>query len=398
MIRNATVCLLGVLLLSTTMVAWSQENTLTSFGSGFIVHPEGYILTNEHVVHRAKSVQVVIGKTQTLAATILATDADHDLALLKVESDKALPSIDLGNSNEVRRQQSILVIGFPFGEADVTSTSGQVVSIRTEGADRLLVIDAVVNPGNSGGPVLNDRGEAVGVVKSLLMAEVGGTRTKAGEIYAAPISFALPMLASIPKFPWSAVGARTERIPLEQLDEQASKAVVQIMSDRVDPGTIEGAGSEEQQAFSENALALIKSYLDRMELKYEASAEEGKSPAIGFIMKMDNKEHQVGIIIDAERQLVYVYINRYLAAPGDHADIGAILTTLMDLNWKLNVGKFEWDKNDGEVRYSYTFTTENGVGFEAFEAIVSTLLSTADQLWPELSKLTGEADKPEDGK
>jgi len=396
MIRGATACLFGLLLLAPTMVAWSEGNALTSFGSGFIVHPDGYILTNEHVVHRAKSVQIVVGKTQTLPAIILATDADHDLALLKVESDKALPAIDIGNSNEVRRQQSILVIGFPFGETDVTSTSGRVVSIRTEGADRLLVIDAVVNPGNSGGPVLNDRGEAVGVVKSLLMAEVGGTRTKAGEIYAAPISFALPMLASIPNFPWSAVGAKTEKIPLEQLDAQASKAVVQILSDRVDPGTIDGAASEEQQAFSENALALIKSYLDRMELKHEVSVEEGKSPAIGLIMKMDNRQHQVGIVIDAQRQLVYIYINRYLSAPTDHPDIGTILTALMDLNWKLNVGKFEWDKNDGEVRYSYTFTTENGVGFEAFEAIFSTLLSVGDKLWPELSKLTGEADKPED--
>ncbi len=380
---------LGALLALGATCAYGQDNTMKSFGSGFVVDTRGYILTNEHVVHRAKSVEVIVGKSRTLPATILATDEDHDLALLKVDPEEPLQAIAIGNSNDVRRQQSILVIGFPFGEDDVTSTSGRIVSIRTEEADRLLVVDAVVNPGNSGGPVLNDRGEAIGIIKSLLMAEVGGVQTKAGEIYAVPMSFAMPMLAAIPQFNWAAVGARTEALPLEQLDQKASTAVVQIMSDRVEPGTIEGAASDAQEAFSANALALIKSYLDRMELKYEVDTE-AKFPIIGVPMKMDNAVHHLRVVIDAERELVYMYLNLYLKAPADHPRINEILTTLMDYNWRLNVGKFEWDKSDGEVRYSYTFTTENGVGFEAFEAILATLLNTGDQLWPELSKLAGD--------
>ncbi len=380
---------LGALLALGATFAHGRDNTMKSFGSGFVVDPRGYILTNEHVVHRAKSVEVVFQKSRTLPATILATDEDHDLALLKVEPQEPLPAIAIGNSNDVRRQQSILVIGFPFGEDDVTSTSGRIVSIRTEEADRLLVVDAVVNPGNSGGPVLNDRGEAIGIIKSLLMAEVGGVQTKAGEIYAVPMSFAMPMLAAIPQFDWAAVGAMTETLPLEQLDQKASAAVVQIMSDRVEPGTIRGAASGEQDAFSENALALIKSYLDRMELKYEVDTG-ATFPIIGVPMRMDNAVHHLRVVIDAERELVYMYLNLYLRAPADHPRIDEILTTLMDYNWRLNVGKFEWDKSDGEVRYSYTFTTENGVGFEAFEAILTTLLNTGDQLWPELSKLAGD--------
>jgi molybdenum cofactor biosynthesis enzyme len=66
----------------------------------------------------------------------------------------------------------------------------------------------------------------------------------------------------------------------------------------------------------------------------------------------------------------------------------------MEYNWRVNVGKFEWDKSDGEVRYSYTFTTETGVGFEAFEAIVVTLLKTADELWPKLSAMVKPTKKP----
>ena len=57
-------------------------------------------------------------------------------------------------------------------------------------------------------------------------------------------------------------------------------------------------------------------------------------------------------------------------------------------NWNLNIGKFEWDKTDGEIRYSYCFTTENGLGYESFNAIVLTITRTGDKLWPELKALT----------
>ena len=60
----------------------------------------------------------------------------------------------------------------------------------------------------------------------------------------------------------------------------------------------------------------------------------------------------------------------------------------MEENWNLNIGKFEWDKTDGEIRLSYCFTTENGIGYEAFSAIVTTLTETGDKLWPELHALT----------
>jgi len=97
-------------------------------------------------------------------------------------------------------------------------------------------------------------------------------------------------------------------------------------------------------------------------------------------------------VVDADRELVYLYLNRYLMAPPDQANIDTVLRTLMDYNWRVNIGKFEWDKSDGEVRFSHVFTTENGLGFEAFEAMYFALARLGDQLWPELKAIVdGEA-------
>ena len=381
----AGLLLASVLLASAAALA--QENLLQSFGSGFIVDQNGYILTNEHVVHRAKTVNVVLREKDTFPATVLSVDAENDLALLKIETDEHLTSVRLGSSAEVKRQQSVLAMGFPFGEDAISSTSGSIVSVRKDAAKQLIVTDVLANPGNSGGPLLNDRGEAIGVISSLLIAEIGGTPTKAGETYAVPISFAFPMLAAIPDFDWSAVGEVTGRMGLDEIDAATSPAVVQILSDRVAPGTIEGAAGEGEASFSENAVALLCSYLDRMEFQYDVDTD-AERPVIDLTIKMDNASHQVIIVIDAEKELVYMCLSRYLSAPEDHPNIDAIMQTLMDYNWRLNIGKLEWDTDDGEVRLSYTFTTENGVGFQAFEAILVTLVQTGDNLWPELSELT----------
>ena len=110
--------------------------------------------------------------------------------------------------------------------------------------------------------------------------------------------------------------------------------------------------------------------------------------AASFANQSTNATHLVRVVIDARRGLVYIFLNRYLALPNDDPARDAVLRELMKLNWSLNIGKFEWDPSDGEVRFSYCFTTENGVGYEAFDAVVRTLLQTGDRLWPELKRLT----------
>jgi hypothetical protein len=135
------------------------------------------------------------------------------------------------------------------------------------------------------------------------------------------------------------------------------------------------------------AVARVQEYLQRD--KRESTLDTTREfPVIDVPVKMTNATHHLRIVIDTKRQIVYMFLNRYLEAKPDSAQLPKVLQRLMEENWNLNIGKFEWDKTDGEIRLSYCFTTENGIGYEAFSAIVTTLTETGDKLWPELHALT----------
>jgi thiol-disulfide isomerase/thioredoxin len=151
------------------------------------------------------------------------------------------------------------------------------------------------------------------------------------------------------------------------------------------------AGSADNNPWSDNdkAMAVLKDYLGRMKMEF-TTGMSGDDPLIKISIKMTNATHHMRIVVDGKKDLVYIFLNRYLSSKPGSDKLPAVLQRLMEENWNLNVGKFEWDKTDGEIRYSYCFSTENGIGYEAFNAVVSTLEQTADKLWPELKALTGE--------
>ena len=156
-----------------------------------------------------------------------------------------------------------------------------------------------------------------------------------------------------------------------------------------EPGPASGPAPGPCRPFASpaEALATVQAHLTRMGVSYGVDTS-GEYPAASFANQSTNATHLVRVVIDARRGLVYIFLNRYLALPNDDPARDAVLRELMKLNWSLNIGKFEWDPSDGEVRFSYCFTTENGVGYEAFDAVVRTLLQTGDRLWPELKRLT----------
>ena len=141
-----------------------------SRGSGFIISPDGYIVTNYHVVADGDSIQVTLdesnGKTAPLTATVVGTDEDTDLALLKVEAKKDLPFLKFGDSDALLVGEWLLAIGNPFA-LDHTVTAG-ILSAKNRNIhagpfDNFLQTDASINPGNSGGPLLNLEGRLVGI-------------------------------------------------------------------------------------------------------------------------------------------------------------------------------------------------------------------------------------------
>ena len=160
---------LGVLLTSGSIPVSGQE---MKSGSGFIFHPEGYILTNNHVVAGSSEQFVVLSNGNRVSAKLLATDSKRDLALLKI-SGSNFPTLPIGESRKMSVMDSVLAMGYPMSSTigyDVSAYDGKINAIRQTDHAPLLQIDANINPGNSGGPLLNDRGEVIGIVVAKINA------------------------------------------------------------------------------------------------------------------------------------------------------------------------------------------------------------------------------------
>lgn len=169
-----------------------------SMGSGFIVDHDGYILTNNHVVENGQSIVVRLSDGLEFEAKIVGRDSKTDIAVIKIDVEKKLPVVPLGNSGDLEVGEWVLAIGNPFG-LEHTVTSGIVSAKgRRIGAgpyDNFIQTDASINPGNSGGPLINLRGEVVGV-NTAIFSRTGGN---IGIGFAIPINLVKELLPQLKK-------------------------------------------------------------------------------------------------------------------------------------------------------------------------------------------------------
>lgn len=146
----------------------TQKYTTTSLGSGFVIHPDGYVVTNAHVVSHA-GVKVIFADKTEYDADRVAIDERHDLAVLKIRASKSFPAITLGRSDDLMIGETVIAIGNPLGyehtvTAGIVSALNRTLEVNSEVSyDGLIQTDASINRGNSGGPLLNVLGELIGV-------------------------------------------------------------------------------------------------------------------------------------------------------------------------------------------------------------------------------------------
>ncbi|RMF84382.1 MAG: DegQ family serine endoprotease [Nitrospinota bacterium] len=191
-----------------------REFKRQSLGSGFIISPDGYIVTNNHVVENASEIKVILSNEEEYDAEVVGRDPKTDLALIKINAKNSLPVVPLGDSDKLKIGDWVIAIGNPFGlshtvTAGIVSAKGRVIGAGPY--DDFIQTDASINPGNSGGPLFNTRGEVVGINTAIIA-------TGQGIGFAIPINMAkqiLPQLREKGKVTRGWLGVQIQRITPE---------------------------------------------------------------------------------------------------------------------------------------------------------------------------------------
>lgn len=178
---------------------FGQPVETASAGSGFILTADGYIVTNHHVIEDANTVKVTLYSGDTYDATVIGSDEDYDIAVLKIEATGLQP-VTLGDSDTLNVGDHVLAVGNPLGELTFSMSGGMVSSvnraINVDGTPfNMIQTDTSINPGNSGGPLLNEYGEVVGIVSAKYSSY--SSESVEGLGFAIPMNDVLAMIQDI---------------------------------------------------------------------------------------------------------------------------------------------------------------------------------------------------------
>lgn len=175
----------------------SQEQVGT--GSGVIISADGYIVTNNHVIKDASEIEITLNNKKSYKAKLIGTDSKMDIALLKIDADEKLPYTTFGNSDSVKVGEWVLAVGNPY---NLTSTvtagivSAKARNLGTNGIQSFIQTDAAVNPGNSGGALVNTRGDLIGI-NTMISSTTG---SYVGYSFAVPSNIARKIIEDIMEY------------------------------------------------------------------------------------------------------------------------------------------------------------------------------------------------------
>lgn len=223
----------------------SAAQPFGSRGSGFIIDPQGYILTAQHVIDKAKDIEIRLTDSQRLPARVIASDNQIDIAVLKIPAERELPILPLGDSDSIRVGDLAVVFGYPFGRESsmslgIISRSGR--SYPDSASFEFIQTDAGAYPGGSGGPLLNSKGAVIGMIT---MASERGNMG-----FATPINVIkkmLPRLANGEKFAWGWLGVQMSDVSAQQAKSLGISPVKGVVVSSVMPGQPAARGGIQKQ-------------------------------------------------------------------------------------------------------------------------------------------------------
>jgi S1-C subfamily serine protease len=300
-----------------------QENEAT--GTGFVVDDDGHVVTNAHVVHAATDVRVKLSDQRTVAAKVIGTDIDTDLAVIELQGDDLdLEPLTLGDSDSVQVGDPTVAIGNPFG-LERTLTTGVVSAlqrqIRAENGftiDDVIQTDAAINPGNSGGPLLDAGGRVIGVNSAIKTS--GGSAGNVGIGFAVPVNTVKRVVPALQKDgrirrAYLGIEGRTIDASLEDLNLKAKKGV---LLQTVEPGSPADRGGlrggSTQGAMNGEVIALGGDVVVEVDGKAVASMDE----VVDLIADKAPKDRiEVRILRDGEPKTLEIELGERPAVAAD---------------------------------------------------------------------------------
>ncbi len=278
-----------------------RKQKTTSLGSGFIIDPAGYIVTNLHVIQDADEITVILHDDTNLTASVVGRDKKTDLALLKVESKKPLPAIAFGDSDKARVGDWILAIGNPFGLGGTVTAgilSARARDINSGPYDDYLQTDAPINRGNSGGPMFNMDGEVIGI-NSAIFSPSGGS---VGIGFAIPSSLAKPIIDQLRANGYAKRGWLGVRIQLVTQDIADSMGLGKPRGALVSGVTPDSPGAKAKLEIGDVIVAFDgKEIMEMQRLpRIVAETEVGKTSTLTVIRK--GKEIQLKVTVGELQQ------------------------------------------------------------------------------------------------
>jgi serine protease Do len=270
-----------------------------SRGSGFIIHRDGYVLTAQHVIDKAKEIEVRLGDLQRVPAKLIAADTQTDLALLKIDAERELPVLPLGDSDSIRVGELAVVFGYPFGRE--SSMSLGIISrpgrtYQDSAGYELIQTDAGAYAGGSGGPLLNVKGHVIGMIT---MASERGSMG-----FATPVNVIkriVPRLMNGQKLVWGSLGVQMAEVSLDQARNLGLSPIKGVLVNSVLPGQPAERGGIRSQDI---ILSVNENRVDspRDVLRMIAGLEAGRIVTLTILRKGQTLQLSVPLGIKPEAQ------------------------------------------------------------------------------------------------
>ena len=302
----------------------SGPRQVNSLGSGFVIDPTGYVVTNNHVIEEADEIEVNFSNGETLPATLIGRDPKTDIAVLKVDPDSPLPAVSFGDSETARVGDWVLAIGNPFGLGG--SVSAGIISARNRNIDAgpyddFIQTDAAINRGNSGGPLFNMDGEVIGVNTAIISPSGGSI----GIGFSVPSAIASSVVEQLREFGETRRGWLGVRI--QDVDEAIAEGlglgepVGALVSDVTTGGPAEEAGIESGDVILEFDGRKIEEMRDLPRIV--AETQVGRTVDVEVLRRGQQERFEVTIALLEEERF-----GAGEAVESTVSDSGATATTL----------------------------------------------------------------------